>query len=101
MNTHTPILLIAVATALLPACKAPDCEKVVDKTVTTMVAEQGGKSMLSAEHIPKLVEGCKASKTMETHPDTAKCIVDAADFATLKECKDLDPVLKAWFKAAK
>jgi hypothetical protein len=101
MNTRAPILLIAVATALLPACKAPDCEKVVDKTVQTMVAEQGDKSMLKTEHIPKIVEGCKASNTMETHSDTAKCIVGASDFATLKECKDIDAVLKAWLKAAK
>ena len=75
MNTRTAMLFLAVATALLPACKTPDCEQVVEKTITTMVAEQGDNSMLKADHIPKIVEGCKASKTMESHPDTAKCIV--------------------------
>lgn len=101
MKKHAAILLVAVATALLPACKSPDCEKVVDKVITTMVAEQGDNSMLKTEHIPRIVEGCKASKSMESHPDTAKCILDAPDFATLKDCKDLNDVMKEWMKATK
>lgn len=101
MHRHTAILLLAVSTAFLPACKSADCETVVTKAIQTMAAEQGDQALVKAEHIPKVVEGCKASKTMETHPDTAKCVLDAPDFATMKECKDLDVVFKEWLKGAK
>lgn len=96
---HTVTLTILPALALAGGCKSADsCSAVVTKAVETMVAEQGSNSMLKAEYIPKLTEGCEASKAIEAHPETAKCVMSAADFTAMKACDGLDPMMKAWMK---
>lgn len=109
MTNRTPLrtrLLRAVLTAALPAvafgatgCKSDtSCSAVVPKAVETMIAGLGNDSMLKAEHIPKLIEGCEASKAAETHADAARCVMAAGDFAAMKACAGLDPMMKAWMK---
>jgi hypothetical protein len=90
-------LLLGAATLTLVGCDSlggPTCEKVVGKAVETMVAAQGANSMLKTEHVGKLVAGCQANKAVETHPDAAKCVLDAKDFDALKACPDFDGLLK-------
>ncbi|HET6585560.1 MAG TPA: hypothetical protein VFG69_19005 [Nannocystaceae bacterium] len=108
MNARILCCVLAAAAAILPACNgkslfggAPTCEEVVKKTIDTFVAEQGEQSLLRAEYTDKLTEGCSASKTMETHRETGECILAASSFATLKDCKDLNAVVKLWMTSAK
>jgi hypothetical protein len=94
----------AIAMVLgLAACDggAPTCEKVVTKTVESMVASQGDNSMIKSEHIPKVVAGCEASGTMQSHTEAAKCVMAAGDFETMKACDGLNEMMKAWLKHAK
>lgn len=108
MNARTLSCVLAASAAILPACNwksvlglAPTCEDVVKKTIDTLVAEHGEQSMMKPEYTAKFIEGCEASKTMETHRETAQCILDASSFAAMKDCKDLNAVVKLWMTSAK
>lgn len=76
------------------------CEAVVTNTVNVMVEAQGDKSFFKKEDIPKLTEGCKKSKTMEEHAETAKCLQGIKEFKAMKECKDANAVVKGWAENA-
>ncbi|MCB9741224.1 MAG: hypothetical protein H6741_16700 [Alphaproteobacteria bacterium] len=78
-----------------PAAPAgPTCEA-FSKKLVSLLSSQGEDAFFKEADVPDMTKACGDAKTLETHADGVKCIMDASDFAGAEKC-DLDGMLKAW-----